>query len=126
MRQITNLRYGHRFDSGVRLIIVLWITFGLVSIALYFSHSMFFEFRASDNNAAGIEAQQAIDGEAVLNYLTTNLVGTGMMDVGMLPTANSISGSRARGERDALADRRTNVQFHIDTPRFGLVDGRPS
>jgi hypothetical protein len=31
------------------LIIVLWIAFGLVSLALYFANSMNFELRASDN-----------------------------------------------------------------------------
>ena len=34
---------------GSTLVIVLWIAFGLVSITLYFAHSMIFELRASDN-----------------------------------------------------------------------------
>jgi len=46
------------------LILVLWISIGLVSIALYFANSMTFELRASDNRATGIAAEQAIEGAA--------------------------------------------------------------
>jgi DNA uptake protein ComE-like DNA-binding protein len=46
------------------LILVLWISIGLVSIALYFAHSMTFELRASDNRVTGIAAEQAIEGAA--------------------------------------------------------------
>ena len=51
-------------QRGSVLIIVLWVAFGLVSIALYFAHSMIFELRASDNRQAGLEAEQAIAGAA--------------------------------------------------------------
>lgn len=50
--------------SGSVLIIVLWVSLGLVSIALYFANSMTFEMRASDNAVAAVEAQQAINGAA--------------------------------------------------------------
>jgi DNA uptake protein ComE-like DNA-binding protein len=46
------------------LILVLWISIGLVSIALYFANSMTFELRASDNRATGVAAEQAIEGAA--------------------------------------------------------------
>ena len=36
-------------QRGSVLVIVLWIAFGLVSLALYFANSMNFELRASDN-----------------------------------------------------------------------------
>ncbi len=62
------------------LIIVLWIAIGLVSIALYFAHSMTFELRASDNRATGLAADQAIEGAAryvsyaLANYATNGAV----------------------------------------------------
>ena len=59
------LSSGHR---GSVLIIVLWIAFGLVSIALYFAHSMTYELKAADNHIAGLEAEQAI--EAAARYIT--------------------------------------------------------
>ena len=47
-------------QRGSVLILVIWIAFGLVSLALYFAHSMSFEMRAADNRVAGIEADEAI------------------------------------------------------------------
>jgi type II secretory pathway component PulK len=55
-------------QGGSVLIIVLWITFGLISLALYFANSMNFELRASDNRVAGQAAEQAIEG--AVRYLT--------------------------------------------------------
>ena len=46
------------------LVIVLWIAFGLVSIALYFGQSMLFNLQATDNYEASVEADQAIEGAA--------------------------------------------------------------
>lgn len=57
-------RYAGAVSSakGSVLVIVLWIAFGLVSIALYFANSMSFELRAADNRVAGIQAEEAIAG----------------------------------------------------------------
>ena len=57
---------------GSVLVIVLWIAFGLVSLALYFANSINFELRASDNRVSAMAADQAIEGaERYLNYLLT-------------------------------------------------------
>ena len=68
-----------RFPSqhGSVLIIVLWVSIGLVSIALYFANSMTYELRASDNRVSGLTADQAIEGAAryvsyVLSIYATN------------------------------------------------------
>src|SRR4051794_33956995 len=66
-----------RSSRGSVLIIVLWVAFGLVALALYFAQSMTYELRASDNRTANMEAEQAIDGAAryvsyVLKTLGTN------------------------------------------------------
>ena len=55
------------------LIIVLWVAFGLVSLAIYFANSSSLELRAADNRLASIEAEQAIAGAAryVSNVLAT-------------------------------------------------------
>jgi type II secretory pathway component PulK len=60
-------------QKGSVLIIVLWIAFGLVSMALYFAHSMSFELRAADNRVARVEAEQAIAGAA---RYASNLLAT--------------------------------------------------
>ena len=73
------LRHWLRPDSspgrqrGSVLVIVLWIAFGLVSLALYFANSMNFELRASDNRVSAMAADQAIEGAVrYLNYLLTS------------------------------------------------------
>ena len=44
------------------LIIVMWIAFGLVALALYFAQSMNLELRASDNRVSAQAADQVIEG----------------------------------------------------------------
>jgi type II secretory pathway component PulK len=68
---------GRRRSRGSVLIIVLWVSIGLVSIALYFANSMTYELRASDNRVSGLVADQAIEGAAryvsyVLSLYATN------------------------------------------------------
>jgi DNA uptake protein ComE-like DNA-binding protein len=64
-------------DASV-LILVLWISIGLVAIALYFANSMTFELRASDNRANGIAAEQAIEGAArYVGYALSNFATNG-------------------------------------------------
>ncbi len=62
------------------LVIVLWVTLGLVSIALYFAHSMAMELRVSDNRASAVAADQAIEGAArYVEYVLTNYATNGVM-----------------------------------------------
>ncbi len=77
----------HRFkpDRGLRrgsvLIIVLWVAFGLVAVALYFAQSMSLELRAADNRVAALEAEQAIEGAA--RYVSNVLAS--VEEPGLLP-----------------------------------------
>jgi DNA uptake protein ComE-like DNA-binding protein len=107
------------------LVIVLWITFGVVSLALYFAQSANFEFRAADNRVATLEAEQAIAGAAryVSNVLSAVLLQTN------LPTAlpDRLSYQQAGvsvGEaRFWLIGRDTNyLQTGPVLASFGLVD----
>src|SRR5690348_3565683 len=68
-------------EPGSVLIIVLWVAFGLVALALYFAHSMELELRASDHRNAGMEAEQCIAGAA--RYVSNVLVN--VEEPGMLP-----------------------------------------
>lgn len=51
-------------QSGSVLIIVLWIAFGLVALALYLGNSMGLELRAADNHVSLLAAEQTVDGAA--------------------------------------------------------------
>jgi type II secretory pathway component PulK len=102
---------------------VLWVSFGLCSIALYFAHSMSMELKAADNNVAGMEADQAIEGAALY---VSNVIAT-------LGTSNNMP-SPANFRADAvkvgnatfwLIGRDTNdlqSSAQGDHPVWGLVD----
>jgi len=51
--------------SGSVLIVVMWIAFGLVGMALYFAHAMEMNMRAADNVVASLQADQAIESAAI-------------------------------------------------------------
>lgn len=70
-----------RAERGSVLIIVLWIAFGLVSLALYFAQTTNFELRAADNRVAAAEAAQAIQGAA---RYASNILAT-LEEPGLLP-----------------------------------------
>ena len=112
-------------ESGSVLIIVIWVAFGLVSLALYFAHSMSFELRSSENRVAAIEAEQAIEGAAryVSNILATTI--TQQQQPGTMPDPLGYR-SEAVPVGDArfwLIGRDTNTwQNGPDRLTFGLVD----
>ena len=67
-------------EQGSTFVIVLWIAFGLVSMALYFGNSMNSELRASDNRVSGLAAEQAIEGAArYVNFVLANQPTNGFL-----------------------------------------------
>src|SRR5437660_1599019 len=114
----------HGAESGSTFIIVLWIAFGLVSMALYFGHSMSLELRASDNRVAGLSAEQAIEGAArYVNYLLATQIANGSN--GMFPDpAGYLSEAVPVGDAHFwLIGRDTNaIAYGAGVLTFGLVD----
>ncbi len=117
-----NLQAASSERSSV-LIIVLWIAFGLVSLALYFAGSMNFELRAADNRVSAQVADEAIDGAArYVNYLLETQILNGSN--GCLPTLFDYQ-CQAVPVGDAhfwLIGRDTNNPIGPGTVCFGLVD----
>ena len=106
-------------QGGSVLIIVLWIAFGLVSIALYFANSMTFELRGSDNRVAGQQAEQAIDGAMrYVNYLLTNVPTNGFAP----DLKTYLSAGVPVGDSYFWLIGRTNQPLALDEPSFGLID----
>lgn len=120
-RQTKNSPFGTaRAQRASLLIIVIWIAFALVSITVYFAHSMNFELRAADNRVAAIEAEQAIEGAArYIGCVLSNLDVPGSMpDPGAylckaVPVGNAHFWLIGRG----LNDQDPQTMAH-----FGLVD----
>jgi type II secretory pathway component PulK len=108
---------------GSVLIIVLWIAFGLVSLALYFADSMNFELRAADNRVSAMTADEAIDGAArYLNYLLTTQIANGSN--GFMPVLSDYQCQAVPvGEAHYwLIGRDTNSPTGPGQLCFGLVD----
>ena len=106
-------------ESASVLIIILWIAFGLVSVSLYFAHSMSLELRATDNRAAGAEAEQAIGG--AVRYLTNMLIT--LQAPGSLPDTNAYQSVNVPvGDAAFWLIGRGDDQTPQDQPVFGLVD----
>lgn len=105
--------------DGSALIIVLWVAFGLVSIALYFAHSMSMELRAAENRVAGLAADQAIDGASrYVAYLVSNLETPGALP--------EIQSYRREGVAIGVANfwliGRDDTQVSASDPYFSLTD----
>jgi type II secretory pathway component PulK len=108
---------------GSVLIIVLWVSLGLVATALYFANSMVLELKAADNNVASMEADQAIEGAAlyVSNILATR---NNMM---MIPTPDLFHAESVKvgNAKFWLIGRDTNdlqTSAQGDHPVWGLID----
>jgi type II secretory pathway component PulK len=100
---------------------VLWIAFGLVSIALYFGNSMSFELKAADNQVSGLAADQAIEGAArYVSYILANTPTNGY-----LPDPGSyLCAAVPVGDAHFwLIGRQTNTDpLSASEVAFGLVD----
>lgn len=105
--------------KGVVLIIVLWISLGLSTMALYFGHAMMLEYRASANAVAGIEAEHTIQG--ALRYVMYTLKN--MEEKGHTPYIDEYLNKEVFvGEGTFWLLGRNNGFAVDDAPVFGLVD----
>ena len=107
-------------ESASVLIIVLWIAFGLVSLALYFAGSMSYELRASENRVSAVMADTAIDGAA--RYLTSVLATLGTNGIVPDPTTYSNAAVSVGDAHFWLLGRDTNNPVGPGRLSFGLVD----
>lgn len=106
-------------SRGSVLIVVLWASLGLVSVALLFGHSMLMNYRGVDNDAAGRQADQAIEG--AIRYVTTLL--TNEENKGDMPDTTSYEAEAVPvGEAEFWMLGRTDGDVNGTTRGYGLVD----
>src|SRR5262249_53367027 len=116
MASVAGPRRGERASV---LIIVLWVAFGLVALALYFAHSMSFEMRAADNRVAALEAEQAIAGAT--RYVTNIL--TRLQEPGLIPDVATYRAEAVPvGNATFWMIGRSDKASTPNLPVFGLVD----
>jgi DNA uptake protein ComE-like DNA-binding protein len=106
-------------QSGSVLIIVLWVSIGLVSIALYFANSMTYELRASDNRVSGLTADQAIEGAARYVSYVLSIYGTN----GAVPVSTQFAHEAVPiGDAKFWLIGRDPTGENSTEPTFGLID----
>lgn len=112
-------RAGRVRERGSVLIIVLWVAFGLVSLAIYFANSSALELRAADNRVAALEAEQAIAGAAryVSNALANVIEPGAPPDPALFKTAAVLVGSARFWLIGQPLDEEDDLQV-----TFGLMD----
>jgi DNA uptake protein ComE-like DNA-binding protein len=109
-------------DASV-LVIVMWVALGLVAITLYFANAMLMNLKAADNRAAGLEADQAVEGAMLY---VSNVLANRISPM-TLPTTNYFhaAGVKIGDARFWVIGRDTNysqTSLGSDTPTFGLID----
>lgn len=122
---LTPLHKGRPLESGSVLILVLWISFGLVVLALYFAQSMSFELRAGDNRVAALEAEHTINGAArYVGYVLSRYGTNGTNPDPVLFSAEDVPvGTDEVGAPAFWMIGRNDTSSQIlDLPKFGLVD----
>jgi DNA uptake protein ComE-like DNA-binding protein len=106
-------------EHAAVLILVLWIAFGLVVLAIHFADSMRFELRAADNRASSIAAEQAAEGAArYVKYILENRDTNGV-----LPDRTSYLAEEVEvGEAAFWLIGRPDDQDPVNQIVFALVD----
>ena len=108
-------------QNGSVLIIVMWVAFGLVSLAIYFANSMSFELHAGENRVVAMQADEAIEAAAVY---VSNVLATAEQ-VGFLPDPQLFQSEAVEvgNSRFWLIGSNTNDSQNGPTEMtFGLVD----
>ena len=108
-------------QRGTVLIVTLWASIGLVSVALLFGYSMTMTYRGADNDLAGRQADQAIEG--MVRYAETIYLNPDTP--GQFPDPTSyVSEALQVGEATAwFVGRSTDDATSTGTVRtYGLVD----
>jgi DNA uptake protein ComE-like DNA-binding protein len=106
-------------SSGSVLIVVLVVCLGLVSLVLVFGHSMLMAYRGTDNELAGRQADQAIEGAS--RYAQYLLATSGTDGAFPLPTTYQNEAVPV-GDAFFWFIGRPGDTDAADQPAFGLVD----
>ena len=115
--RVSHLRASASARGSV-LIVVLIICLGLVSLTLVFGHAMLMAYRGTDNDIAGREANQAIEGAArYAQYIIMS--GT----LGVMPDRTTYQNEAVPvGDAQFWFIGRPGDNDPIDKPIFGLID----
>jgi type II secretory pathway component PulK len=118
-----NVRRHSPSRRGSVLILVLWIAFGLVVLAIYFANSMSLELRAAQNRVATITAEHATTAAArYVGYILTNYGTNGIMPNLTQELPEFRTEAVPVGEAWFWLLGRSDRQTRPERPVFGLID----
>lgn len=119
MRTTSRIPDARRAQAGSALIIIMWVTLGLVSVALYFGHSMTLTARSADNRLADYQATQAVEaGSRYVGYVLAN-----SEYIGELPYEDSYLNEAVQvGDGQFWILGRNPEGTYDRMPYYGLVD----
>ena len=121
-------RSGRAAERGSVFVIVLLLSLGLITIALYFANSMSLELRASDNRTSGLASEQVIEGATryVASILGTYATNGVMPDISEYQAEAVPVGNAKIPEQNGrfwLIGRDTyGVSSSMTEPYFSLID----
>lgn len=108
-----------RRPLGSVLIIVLWVAFGLVAVALYLAQTTSLELRAADQRVAALEAEQALASAALyVSNLLASLPAPGLVPDPELYAFEAVPVGTASFSFLGRAD----TTLPRDQAAFGLID----
>lgn len=114
-----NFHLCARRPLGSVLIIVLWVAFGLVAVALYFAQTTSLELRAADQRVAALEAEQAIASAALYaSNILASLPAPGLVPDPELYACEAVPVGPANFSFLGRAD----TTLPADQVAFGLID----
>lgn len=115
------LRSQLQKERGSAFILVLWISFGLVVLSLYFANAMSMELRVADNRLASTQANVAIAGAAqYVRYIITTYATNGVFPDRQLYRSEWVPVGEASFW--FLGENTDEQQRSEVMPVFGLVD----
>jgi len=113
----------NRRRQGTVLVMVLWIAFGLLVLAIYFAHSMSFELRGAQNRYTSLQAEHATAAAAkYVTYMLTTYGTNGILPNLAQDLPEFLTTSVSVGEAYYWLIGRNDLQVYPERPTFGLVD----
>ena len=110
-------------SAGSVFIVVLVVSLGLVSMALFFGHSMSMAYRGTDNNLAGRQADQAIEGAArYAEYLMNQGPGSLPDPSTYEPAEVPLGDATFWFIGSPISSGSASLGSQVDQPVFALVD----
>lgn len=114
-----SLRARTRRLAGSVLVIVLWVSFGLVTLSLYFANTNSLALKSSDQRTASVEADEAIDGAA---QYTSSILANLVTPAKLPEIGTYLRDGEAIGDSTFWFIGRDPRQTNPNQPFFSLTD----